>query len=78
MVQVITEDTKKSPKAKQTLIKSGFAYYVISDNGEEVLVFKSDKDGNITDWIDLGRYDSIQDAIDSWNEVLSWEKMTKL
>lgn len=78
MVEVITEDTKKSNRAKQTLIKSGFAYYVISDNGQEVLVFKSDKDGNITDWCELGSFNSIQDAIDKWNEVLSWEKMTRI
>lgn len=78
MVQVITEDTKKSPQAKQTLVKSESAYYVISDNGQEVLVFKSDKEGNVIDWCELGSYNSTQDAIDKWSEVLSWEKMTRI
>jgi hypothetical protein len=71
MVEVINEDTKKSPQAKQTLIKSGDNYYIISDNGSEVLVFNSDKDGNITDWCEVGSFESIEDAINGWHKMLN-------
>ena len=29
-------------------------YYIVSDNGEETLVFRSDKYGSITDWVEVG------------------------
>jgi len=46
----------------RTLFKRGGKYYVASDNGNEVLVFNSNKNGEITDWIEV---------IDSWASINS-------
>ena len=66
---VVNEDTGNT-RAKQTLVYYNSNYYVISNNGSEVLIFRSDNSGNITDWSEVGTADSTEDAIENFDKCL--------
>jgi len=68
--EVVSEDTGNSNMAKQTLVYYNNSYYIISNNGSEVLIFKSDDSGNIIDWLEVGSADSTEDAIENFSECL--------
>lgn len=68
--EVVSEDTGNSNMAKQTLVYYNNSYYVISNNGSEVLIFKSDDSGNIVDWLEVGSARSTEDAIENFSECL--------
>jgi hypothetical protein len=68
--EVVSEDTGNSDMAKQTLVYYNNSYYIISNNGSEVLIFKSDDSGNIIDWLEVGSAHSTEDAIENFSECL--------
>jgi hypothetical protein len=69
-VEVVKDVTRGDYATKQTLVKRGDEYFVVSSanipfSGFETLVFPADAEGEITDWIEVagGRGMSHQEAI---------------
>lgn len=52
-------DTVKMPNGEYVFIDSCYTF----DHGYETMAFASDKDGNVTSWMDLyaDRYDSVEE-----------------
>lgn len=70
MLKIIKENIIKSPTVNQTLIHYNNKFYIISDNGEEVLIFLSDCNGSIIDWAEVGSAISKEDAINNIQECI--------
>ena len=48
-------------------------FYIISKSrtrNDEVLIFKADKDGKITDWEEVGSSDTTEEAISNFKDAL--------
>tara|TARA_B100001287_G_C22684266_1_gene532319 strand:- start:2834 stop:3052 length:219 start_codon:yes stop_codon:yes gene_type:complete len=70
MVKVIKENINKRPDVNQTLIHYNNKFYIVSDNGEEVLIFLSDCNGSIIDWAEVGSAISKEDAINNIKQCI--------
>ena len=71
MIKIIKELPITQTGAHQVLVKKGKKFYVVSSvhamfSGFETLVFPADKDGEVTNWIDVagGRGMSREEAIE--------------
>jgi len=70
MVKIIRENINNRPDVNQTLIHYNNKFYIISDNGKEVLIFLSDPYGSITDWAEVGSAISKEDAINNIKQCI--------
>jgi hypothetical protein len=59
-----------TPVSKRTVVSFQNKTYLISENSRETLIFVSDKDGKVTDWLEVGSAYSLQDAIVNFKERL--------